>query len=786
MKRLILLFLVAFNMGASIEASDIKKSKLKQFKVDNHFFIENKGQWHSDVLYLARFGNMDAWITKYGLNYNFYSLETDFQYKTNNTTKVIGHRILMKLKNSNSQNIETENVGNLSAKFHYFLGNNKAKHVSNINLYKEVVVKNVYDGIDIRYYFDKGFLRYDYIVHPGSDPSDIIFNIEGSDETFINKNNNLVFTTRFGQVEIAQLKVYQQNNKRVDAKYISLKDGKWTFDLGDYDKSQDLIIDPLIYSTYLGGSNYDYANDVEIDNNGNVYVVGSTVSTDYDITAGAYQTTYAGGNNDIFITKLNSSGTSLIYSTYIGGSTASDDNGLAIALDANNNVIITGYTNSSDYPLTSGTFQTNTNPSGNIIITKLNGTGSNLMFSTYLGGTGLDVGKSIAVDATGNIFITGYTYASDFPVTTGVAQSSSGGSIDAVIAKINSNASSLQYATYIGGSDEDYAFSIAVDGSGNAYITGETKSTDFPVTIGAMQQTYGGSLRDAFVTKINSSGTTLSYSTYLGGSDRDFGRAIAVNTAGNAFVTGYTYSSDFYTSSTAVQPVFGGGVMDIFVTKMNTLGSNIEYSTFLGGTSGDEAYSIVIDDDNNAYIVGNSISNNFPITSGAYQNSNMGATDVVLSKLNNTGSYLYYSTYLGGTQNEDGYAIARNNSGEIVIAGRTLSLNYPVTSNAYQSTHGGGNDDVFVTKMYIYNTSVNNGIDNKSNWSVFPSINNGIFTISSENDSKFELIDINGKIINIYQVFENKPLTLKENIANGIYFIREKGTLNTHKIIVEK
>jgi hypothetical protein len=787
MRRLTLLFLAVFSVFAYLQASNINKNKLKQIKFDCHFFIENKGQWHSDVLYLARFGNMDAWITKYGVNYHFYKIESLNKDVVSEKSNVYGHRVLMRFNNINTV-INGEGLEKLEGKHNYFYGNNPEKYASDVNLFKEVTVKDIYPGIDIRYYFDNGFLRYDFIVHPGAEPSKIEFDIEGSDKTYV-KNNSLVFTTTFGEVEFAQLNVYQQNDKKqIESNFSQLKNGNWHFNLGQFDKTQALIIDPLVYSTYLGGSDYDYAYAVEIDETGNVYVTGTTVSADYDVTPGAYQTTYAGGVNDIFVTKLNNAGTSLIYSTYIGGSNSASSNDIAyaIALDPNNNPIITGYTSSSDYPVTAGTFQVNTNPSNNIIITKLNSTGSALTYSTFIGGTGLDIGKSIEVDNVGNIYIAGYSYASDFPVTPGAAQSVFGGSLDAVVVKINNSATLLQYATYVGGNDEDYGYSIAIDGAGNAYITGETKSTNFPVTFGALQTTYGGSLRDAFVTKLNASGTSFSYSTYLGGSDRDFGRAIVVNAAGNAFVTGYTYSANFYTTPTAYQQTFGGGVMDIFVTKLNTSGSNVDYSTFLGGNSADEGYSIVLDSDENAYIAGRSLSGDYPVTPGAYQTSNLGATDVVVSKLNSTGSYLYYSTYIGGDQGEDCYAIARNSSGEIVVAGETSSSNYPVTSGVYQPAHGGGFDDAFVTKMYIYNTSVNDELSEFKNWNIFPSVNNGTFTISSENDGKFELLDINGKIIRTYQVNKNEPKTIRENIAAGVYIIREKNTFKTEKIIIEE
>ncbi len=318
----------ATNLRSSSKILTADQQKQFEKAKSNLVFIENKGQWHSDVLYLCRMGGLDAWITKYGVNYTFYKLkEADPANKNDRTLpdkfdhknyNIIGHRVLMKLQNYNP-NPAREGKQKQEGYYNYFIGNDPSKHASYVGLYKEVVVKDVYEGIDLRYYFDKGGLRYDYVVHPGADPSQIAFTLEGSDRTYVNEKGNLVFTTRFREVEMAELKAYQEGDKKeIKSRFVKRGD-KWGIALASYDKTQALIIDPLVYSTYIGGSSDDVGYGIAVDGSGNAYVTGYTYSTDYDVTPGAFQTTKAGGD-DVFVTKVNPSGSGLVYSTYIGGS----------------------------------------------------------------------------------------------------------------------------------------------------------------------------------------------------------------------------------------------------------------------------------------------------------------------------------------------------------------------------------------------------------------------------------------------------------------------------------
>lgn len=413
----------------------------------------------------------------------------------------------------------------------------------------------------------------------------------------------------------------------------------------------------LVYSTYLGGSDYDQGNGIAVDTVGNAYVTGNTTCTisnfhcvnNFPTTPGAFQTTFGGANSDGFVVKLDPTGSGLIYSTYLGG--LSDDLSQKIAVDAAGNAYMTGTTSTiccgAAFPTTAGAFQTTVgNGCGDAFVTKLNPNGSGLVYSTYLGGNGNDVGFDIAVDNFGDAYVTGITTTipsgcstspDSFPTTNGAFQTALAGGDDAFVVKLNPTGSGLDYSTLLGGGNDDVAIGITLDGDGNAYVTGATGSASFPTTAGAFQTTYGGGSRDGFVAKLNPTGAALVYSTYIGGSDFDLNSAIAVDGAGNTYLTGNTFSTNFPTIVGAFQPIFGGGVTDAFLAKLNSTGSALVYSTFLGGFGNDSGSGIAVDlsPNPNAYVTGSACCN-FPTTSGAFQSSSAGAEEAFVTKLDAT------------------------------------------------------------------------------------------------------------------------------------------------------
>jgi hypothetical protein len=746
-------------------------------KTDHLFFIENKGQWDSDVLYLCRMGGLDAWITRYGVNYTFYQVQqpdavcssassaepTVLEHSTRNST-ILGHRVLFELEGYNPEP-GTESHQQQSGYYNYLLGNDASKHATDVGLYKEVVVQNVYDGIDIRYYFDRGFLRYDYIVHAGADPGKIKFTLRGSDSEYL-KEGALCYTTRFGEVRMAELKT-SQDDREIQSRFVQNGDA-WQIALAAYDTKQTLIIDPLVYSTYIGGSNDDQAIGIAVDPSGNAYVTGYTNSTNYDVTSGSFQTTLDGGS-DVIVTKLNPAGTALVYSTYIGGSTS--DYGISIAIDPSGNAYVTGYTNSTNYDVTSGAFQTTNGGGFDVFVTKLNSAGTALVYSTYVGGSASDYGNVIAIDASGNAYVTGYTNSTDYDVTSGAFQTTLDGGSDVIVTKLNPSGTALVYSTYIGGSYGEYCYSIAIDPSGNAYVTGNTQSTNYDVTSGAFQTINGGSY-DVFVTKLNSAGTALVYSTYIGGSSYDYGSSIAIDPSGNAYITGNTPSTNYDVTSGAFQTTNGGGD-DVFVTKLNPAGTALVYSTYIGGSSDDYGSSIAIDPSGNAYVTGRTSSTNYDVTSGAFQTINGGSYDVFVTKLNPVGSALVYSTYIGGSSSDYGNSVAIDPSGNAYVTGRTNSTNYDVTSGAFQTTKGGV-DDAFVTKIgdiplaidLISFTAEKSGQDVRIKWMTAAEKNNDYFIVERSVDAApgdfVEIGKVDGRgdysSLSNYSLYDRQPV----------------------------
>ncbi len=589
--------------------------------------------------------------------------------------------------------------GMLPHKCNYFLGNDPSKWRTDVPNYSAVKYRDIYPGIDLKYYGDGHSLKYDFIVNPGADPSRIRIEYDGVNSLSVNTQGELVVSTKFGDVIERVPYAYQKiggKRREIPCRYVILDGTKFGFVLdNDYDRSQPLYIDPeLVYSTYLGGSptdggyGDDYGYAIAVDSSGNAYVTGMTSSFDFPTTPGGYDTTYNGAW-DSFVTKLSASGSSLVYSTYLGGS--SGDAGYGVTANAEGCAYVTGATYSSDFP-TANPYQGSLDGGADAFVTKLSASGSSLIFSTYLGGSGGEWGNAIAVDSSGNAYVTGATGFSDFP-TENPYDGSYNGAWDSFVTKLSASGSSLVYSTYLGGSDYDEGYSIAVDGSGNAYVTGYTESSDFPM-VNPYDEGFNG-YEDIFVTKLSASGISLVYSTYLGGSSRDRGYGVTANAEGCAYVTGETYSSDFPTAN----PYDGtlDGSIDAFVTKFSTSGNSLVYSTYLGGSGNDWGRGIAVDGSGNAYVTGFTTSSDFPMVN-PYQGNLNGDEDVLVTKLSAFGTSLIYSTYLGGSGNDWGRGIAVDGEGCAYVTGETKSTDFPMV-NPYQSDYAGGNHDAFVAKF---------------------------------------------------------------------------------------
>jgi hypothetical protein len=406
----------------------------------------------------------------------------------------------------------------------------------------------------------------------------------------------------------------------------------------------------------------------------------------------ALQPANGGGFSDAFVTKINPAGTALVYSTYLGGS--GDDRGRGLAVDSAGNAYVIGTTMSTDFP-TQNALQPANGSGLTAFVTKINALGSALVYSTYLGGSIGEDGQGIAADSVGNAYVTGVTASTDFP-TKNPLQPALNGYADAFVSKINPAGSALVYSTYLGGSLGDTGYGIAVDSTGNAYITGFTESTDFP-TKNPLQAALNGEA-NAFVSKINPTGLALVYSTYLGGSGADFGAGIAVDRIGRAYVTGPTSSTDFPTKNPLQAALDGDG--DAFVSKLNRAGSALVYSTYLGGSGGDGGSGIAVDSAGDAYVTGRTNSTDFPTKNPLQPTYGGGDDDAFLAKLNPTGRVLVYSTYLGGSGFDgQGSGIAVGSTGDVYLSGATNSNHFP-TKKPLQAANAGG-FDAFVVKIDV-------------------------------------------------------------------------------------
>jgi hypothetical protein len=595
-----------------------------------------------------------------------------------------------------NRNAEVKGDDELAGKVNYFVGNDPTKWRTNVPTFSRVRYSDVYQGIDLVYYGNQRHLEYDFVVGPGRDARAIALEFAGAQRVEVEaKTGDLLLRLAKNTIRQQRPLVYQDldgGRQQIESRYAIKKGGQVGFEVGEYDRSAPLIIDPvLLYSTYLGGGGDEIGYDIALDSTGNTYIAGSTTSTNFP-TAGAFQSTATGGL-DAFVTKLNAAGSALVYSTYLGGS--GGDVGLAIAVDSAGNAYVTGVTSSTTFP-TANARQATTGGFSDAFVTKLNAAGSALVYSTYLGGSGNESGFGIAVDSAGNAYITGPTQSFNFPTANalqGTKGDASTSNNDVFISKLNAAGSALTYSTYLGGLSDEKPGNIAVDSAGSAYIAGVTFSNNFP-TANALQGTIKGSL-DAFVTKINAAGSALVYSSYLGGTVTDQANRIAVDSAGNAYVTGATNSDDFPTAN-ALQST-KGRFNDVFVTKLNATGSALVYSTFVGGSDDEFGFGLALDSTGNAYVTGGTKSTDFPAIN-ALQGTKAGDQDTYVMKLNAAGSALVYSTFLGGTGFDEGHKIAVDGVGNAYVTGTTFSSNFPTTTGAFRTTLA-GTSDAFVTKI---------------------------------------------------------------------------------------
>jgi hypothetical protein len=643
-------------------------------------FEHNQGQIDGHVRFLAR-----------GSGYSLFLTSSEAVLALKNRRLSTAAVVRMKLAGANPGPAVTGR-DELPGKVNYFVGNDKTQWRTNIPTYARVHYDAVYPGIDLTYYGNQGQLEYDFLVAPGADPGRISMSFDGARDIRIEPDGDLILGVAGGDLRQHAPVVYQDAQgarQQIAARYVMKGKQDVGFELGDYDETLPLVIDPILtYATYLGGDGLDAGNDIAVDTDGNAYVTGETGSTNFPATSLAFDPDTNGGT-DVFVTKLDPTGSMLIYSSYLGGSANETGNGIAV--DAFGSAYVTGFTFSLNFPL-AGAFDA-IRDAQEAFVTKLAPTGSSLVYSSYLGGRAADTGNDIAVDSELNAYVTGQTFSADFPLR---GFDTTLGANDAFVTKVNPAGAGIVYSTYLGGANTEIGRGIAVDALFNAHVTGQTLSTDFPTTVGAFDSLLDGG-RDAFVTKLDPAGLALVYSTYLGGTSTEDGNDIAVDGAGNAHVTGQTFSgTGFPVTTDAVQRGYGGAG-DAFVTTLGVRGDVLS-STYLGRAGADNGIGIAADRNGNASVTGETSSNNFPVTADAVDRTYGGAGDAFVTTLDPAAASLVFSTYLGGSGQDAGNGIALDAVGSAYITGFTRSADFPATSRAFDTLIE-GSQDAFVVKL---------------------------------------------------------------------------------------
>ena len=599
-------------------------------------------------------------------------------------------------------------IDELDSKINYLIGNNPADWQIGVRTYAKVKYENLYTGIDLVFYGTPEHIEYDFVVHSGADVARIKFSLRSEGTVAIEENGDLALATKAGTILFRAPLIYQETSGGKQRRYGRFRLSKpqesdemtLSFEVASYDHSKPLIIDPVLdYSTYLGGSGYDWAGGIAVDNAGNAYIAGTTTSLDFPTTPGAVFPVHGGciaSCYDAFVAKINTTGTGLAYATYLGG--AGDDFANAIAIDSAGNAYVAGTTNSTDFPTTGGALQRSCGGTcfdHDAFVVKLNATGSALLYSTYLGGSAEDAGTGIAVSQ-GNAYVSGFSVSTDFPTTPGAFQRTMQGQGSSFVVQLNPNATAMIFGTFLGEVDlYDAGGAIALDPAGNSYVTGNTLSANFPQSAGAFHTAVQSGLSsNMYILKLNPAGSALVYSALIGGAAP---AGIALDATGNTYVVG---SAGLFSPVTpgALDQACDNGAL---ILKLSADGSNLLTAAHI---CPDRLWpaGVAFDSSNNIIFSGSTDSSSLPTTAGAMRtriSNSCCFSDAVLGKVKADGSALIYLSYFGGNSSDNANALATDSTGNIYLAGGTSSTNLPL-KNAFQ-TASAGSGDAFLAKITL-------------------------------------------------------------------------------------
>jgi len=668
-------------------------------------WVKNEGQWDQRALFSAPGYFGTTWITKDGQ-----LVHTAVKGKE---SWVISERWV----GGKVKAITPEEE--LPTKVSFFVGNDPSKHKTNLPTYRYVSLGEVWSGIEVKLKATQKTVEKLFYVKPGADPSKIVVEVDGAKGLKLSKDGEIIIQAGLGELKLSKPIAWQEKDGKklpVEVSYKLIGKNRYSFEVAKADPSLPIVIDPILQSTYLGGSDDDKVNAIAVHpQTGEVYVAGATFSDNFPKTTGGVQKRCNNCVNDpenpsgdVFVARLNKDLTQILQSTYLGGS--SDDYADALAIHPKTGeVYVAGVTESKNFPKTAGGAQV-AHGGGDVdsFVARLNKDLTQILQSTYLGGSGRDWVNALAIHpTTGEVYVAGRTESKNFPKTTGGAQGSfGGGNGDAFVARLNKDLTRILQATYLGGINDDEAYTLAIHSkTGEVYVAGVTKSKNFPKTTGGAQSSEGGN-GDAFVARLNKDLTQILQSTYLGGSDVDKAIALAIHlTTGEIYVAGYTTSTNFPGTAGGAQTGHRGGFGDAFVARLNSGLTQILQSTYLGGSGSDYAAALAIHPaTGEVYVAGKTDSRNFPKTTGGAQVAHGGGDeDAFVARLNKDLTQILQSTYLGGSDMDEARALAIHpTTGEVYVAGYTLSSNFPKTAGGAQTKC----NKCFAYRAYVYGDAI--------------------------------------------------------------------------------
>jgi len=605
-------------------------------------FVENQGQWEGAFSYRARFGPMAVFLEGRGWAFTL----TEYKEKTRDAGDPSADREVRELESGRGLAMRMRFVNGAGASIpvpeqrlpgvhHYFLGDDPARWRSDVPLHGSVRMAGLYPGVDVRARSADGHFEYDLLVDPGADLTSVQVEVEGAEGLRIDADGALIMETMLGPVRQPVPKTWQVTARGERREVACCY----------------VLLDEQRFGFRAAGWDRDHALVVD---------------------------------------------PGLIWSTFLGES--GWDDARAMSLGPTGSVTVAGTTASPMFPTTPGAYDTTQNGASDAYVTRLDGTGGSMLWSTFLGGSGDDYVRALELDSTGAVNLVGATDSTTFPTTSGAYATTHNGAYDAFVTRLDGTGSSLLWSTFLGGNANETAYALALDPSGAVAVAGNTWSTTFPTTSGAYDTTYNGPSSDIFVTLFDATGGSLLWSTFLGGSDWEGAYALALGPSGAVTVAGETGSSTFPTTSGAFDTTYNGGFRDVFVTRLDATGSSLLWSTFLGGSASDGASSVALDISGAVTVAGDTQSSAFPTTPAAYSTTHNGVLDAFVARLDGTGSSLLWSTFLGGSGVDRAYALALDPSGAVTVAGETESSSFPTTPGAYDTTFNGVRD-AFVARL---------------------------------------------------------------------------------------